>query len=100
MWGAGWRAWRASCRELAHQLAAAMGPAAPPNTATLTTHPPHGRPQHAPNQTSSALRAPSVTRCRNARRNWTAENHIYNLLHRGFTSEARGHAACPFDFYK
>lgn len=38
--------------------------------------------------------------CRNARRNWTAENHLYNLLHRGFTAEPRGHAACPFDFYK
>lgn len=37
---------------------------------------------------------------RNARRNWTAENHLYNLLHRGFTSEPTGHAACPFDFYK
>jgi len=38
--------------------------------------------------------------CRNARRNWTAENHLYNLVHRGYTSEPRGHAACPFDFYK
>ena len=37
---------------------------------------------------------------RNARRNWTAENHIYNMLHRGFTSEPGGHAECCLDFYK
>ena len=27
----------------------------------------------------------------------TAENHIYNLLHRGYTSEPGGHATCPFE---
>ncbi|EFN51574.1 hypothetical protein CHLNCDRAFT_140067 [Chlorella variabilis] len=43
----------------------------------------------------------SLSAIRNARRNWTAENHIYNLMHRGYTSEGPGgHAACPFDFYK
>lgn len=42
----------------------------------------------------------SLTTLRDARRNWTAENHLYNLVHRGYTSEARGHATCCFDFYK
>lgn len=37
---------------------------------------------------------------RDARRNWTAENHLYNLVHRGYTAEAGGHATCCFDFYK
>jgi hypothetical protein len=37
---------------------------------------------------------------RDARKHWTAENHLYNLLHRGYTSEPKGHATCPFDFYK
>jgi hypothetical protein len=39
-------------------------------------------------------------RRRDARRNWTAENHLYNLVHRGYTSEPRGHPTCCFDFYK
>lgn len=38
--------------------------------------------------------------CRDARRNWTAENHLYNLVHRGFTAEPKGHPTCCFDFYK
>eukprot|EP00850_Spirogloea_muscicola_P019247 SM000187S03864 [mRNA] locus=s187:25698:28100:+ [translate_table: standard] len=42
----------------------------------------------------------SLTAIRDARRNWTAENHLYNLVHRGYTAEPGGHAACPFDFYK
>lgn len=43
----------------------------------------------------------SLSAIRNARRNWTAENHIYNLVHRGYTGESPGgHSACPFDFYK
>ena len=42
----------------------------------------------------------SLTTMRDARRNWTAENHIYNLLHRGFTSEPGGHAKNPFEFYE
>jgi amidase len=42
----------------------------------------------------------SLTAIRDARRNWTAENHLYNLVHRGFTAEAKGHATCCFDFYK
>jgi amidase len=42
----------------------------------------------------------SLTTIRDARRNWTAENHLYNLMHRGYTSESRGHPTCCFDFYK
>tara|TARA_B100000686_G_C16801184_1_gene986131 strand:+ start:4563 stop:5255 length:693 start_codon:yes stop_codon:yes gene_type:complete len=41
----------------------------------------------------------SLTTIRDARRNWTAENHLYNLVHRGFTSEPGGHAKNPFGFY-
>ena len=37
---------------------------------------------------------------RDARSNWTANNPIYNIMHRGFTSEAGGHSSCPFEFYK
>ncbi len=42
----------------------------------------------------------SLTTLRDARRNWTAENHLYNLMHRGFTADPKGLATCPFDFYK
>eukprot|EP00879_Flechtneria_rotunda_P031244 GHRR01034113.1.p1 GENE.GHRR01034113.1~~GHRR01034113.1.p1 ORF type:complete len:125 (+),score=29.36 GHRR01034113.1:65-439(+) len=42
----------------------------------------------------------SLTAIRDARRHWTAENHLYNLLHRGYTAEPRGHPTCCFDFYK
>lgn len=42
----------------------------------------------------------SLTTLRDARRNWTAENHLYNILHRGYTSEPGGRARCPFDFYR
>ncbi|PSC71181.1 acylamide amidohydrolase [Micractinium conductrix] len=42
----------------------------------------------------------SISAVRNARRNWSSENHLYNIVHRGYTSEAGGHAPCPFEFYK
>lgn len=43
----------------------------------------------------------SLTSIRDARRNWTAENHLYNLTHRGYTAEGPGgHATCCFDFYR
>jgi amidase len=42
----------------------------------------------------------SLTTIRDARRNWTAENHLYNLVHRGYASEPGGHARCPFEFYR
>ncbi|KAF5836623.1 carbon-nitrogen hydrolase [Dunaliella salina] len=42
----------------------------------------------------------SLTAIRDARRNWTSENHLYNIMHRGMTSEPGGRAECCFSFYK
>ena len=42
----------------------------------------------------------SVSAIRDARRNWTAENHLYNLVHRGYTAKPGGIAECPFTFYQ
>ncbi len=42
----------------------------------------------------------SLTALRDARRNWTSENHLYDLLHRGYAAQPGGQIACPFDFYK
>lgn len=38
---------------------------------------------------------------RDARRHWTAENHLYNLVHRGYTAVPEGGVApCPYEFYR
>ncbi|BCJ85965.1 aliphatic amidase [Effusibacillus dendaii] len=43
----------------------------------------------------------SLSAIRDARANWTAENHLFNLTHRGYTAAGPlGIAACPYDFYR
>lgn len=44
----------------------------------------------------------SISALRNARTHWTAENHLFNLNHRGYTSEGfpEGVAECPYDYIK
>ncbi len=42
----------------------------------------------------------SISGIRNARKNWTAENHLYNLTHRGYTALENGVAELPYTFYK
>ena len=49
----------------------------------------------------SPIQGIDVVLADDARQNWTAENHLFNTLHRGYTAiPPDGIAECPFDFYK
>lgn len=53
----------------------------------------------APDEVQYALL--SVSAIRDARKSWTAENHLFNTLHRGYTAKPPlGDMECPYEFYK
>lgn len=42
----------------------------------------------------------SLSAIRNARKTWTAENHLFNLTHRGYSAVENGESYIPYTFYK
>jgi amidase len=52
-----------------------------------------------PDEVQYGLLSPAAVR--DARQTWTAENHLYNITHRGYSAiPGAGLAECPYDFYR
>ncbi len=53
----------------------------------------------APDEVQYGLLSPAAVR--DARQTWTAENHLFNITHRGYSAIPRhGLADCPYEFYR